>query len=369
MNKFYNTYIGIILTYQCNLNCSYCYIPKKKNISMSLEIAQMILKPYLSLDDADPIEIDFMGAEPLSAFVRMKEIVEWVKTQHFKRKYFFFATTNGTLLNEDMKPWFVKNKDTIILGLSYDGTDDSQNKNRSESSQRIDISFFLSTWPNQAIKCTISEKSVYELSDGIVRFSEMGANVIANPAYEDAEWSKDSIEEYSRQLHKIICYYSRTPNAPIASLVDHDLIGIYYRNDLEQGPNCGAVQGEGIYDISGHSYPCQMLSPLVMSEEKALTIQNIIKKNDVSCYNDKKCNNCILRNDCPTCMATNYRIRNSFSQRDSTHCQLTKLEVLATCVLQKTLLLQKKEPLNGKDAVLAKAICHIYNSLFVNQKN
>lgn len=357
-SKYYDTYIGMILSHKCNLNCKYCYIPQKKDIVLSLETAQQILSGYLELEDAQPIEIDFMGAEPLTAFDRLRQIVEWTKEQHFKREYFFFATTNGTLLDDDRKEWFRQNKDIMVLGLSYDGTDSSQDNNRSGSSEKIDIGFFLDTWPNQIFKCTITQQSANELADGMIRLAEMGAGVTANPAFEKEEWSQASIITYAEQLRKIVDYYADHPDAPVASLVDYDLIGIYFRRNMEQGPNCGATRGEGIYDTTGHSYPCQMLSPLVVDEKKALEIQRLIRNTDQTTYADKKCKNCILRNDCPTCMANNYLVRKDFAKRDKTHCILTRLEVLATCLLQKTRLLKKSEH-DGHDAQMATAICEI----------
>lgn len=361
-DKYNNTYIGIILSYQCNLNCKYCYIPEKKDLTIPLDVAQNILYPYLSKKDAEPIEIDFMGAEPLTAFERLKEIVEWAVGQNFSREFFFFATTNGTLLNDQMKQWFRENKSAIVLGLSYDGTDNAQNENRSGSSNRIDLEFFLKTWPEQAFKCTVSQHSVHDLANGIIRLGKMGAHIIANPAYENTEWSEEAIGEYGRQLKMIVDYYTDHPGVPVASLVNYDLIGIYYRKDLEQQPNCGASKGEGIYDVNGHSYPCQMLSPLVLSEEKTLEIQRIIKETDSSSYKDQKCAECILKNDCPTCMACNYLSRNDFALRDKTHCSLTRLEVLATCVLQKNRLLSKNDH-DEYDAQMANAICEVYKSL------
>lgn len=359
-NKYYDTYIGMLLSHKCNLNCRYCYIPQKKDIVLSLEIAQQILTGYLELEDAEPIEIDFMGAEPLTAFDRMREIVKWTKERKFPREYFFFATTNGTLLDDGMKEWFTQNKDIVVLGLSYDGTDASQDSNRSGSSGKIDLDFFLRTWPEQVFKCTITQQSVGELADGIIRLAGMGAGVTANPAFEKAEWSRESIETYAVQLRRIVDYYAAHPDAPVASLVDHDLIGIYARRDMKQGANCGASKGAGIYDTTGYSYPCQMLSPLVIDEKKAREIQQLILQTDESAYADSKCAGCILRNDCPTCMATNYLARNVFSLRDTTHCVLTRLEVLATCILQKTRLLAKSEH-DKQDALMAAAICEIYD--------
>lgn len=73
-------------------------------------------------DDYEAIEIQFMGGEPLLEFPLIKECAEWLwSTSVTDKQMMLFAPTNGTLLTNDMKEWFAKNKDRIHLGLSFDG--------------------------------------------------------------------------------------------------------------------------------------------------------------------------------------------------------------------------------------------------------
>lgn len=70
----------LLVTYKCNLHCTYCYEPKSLNFKMSLQKTKEIISEQLSLlgDDIDTVEIQFMGGEPLLEFPLIKEISEWI---------------------------------------------------------------------------------------------------------------------------------------------------------------------------------------------------------------------------------------------------------------------------------------------------
>lgn len=140
--------IMLLVTYKCNLRCTYCYEPKKLDFKMSTAKAMDIISQQLNLlDDAvDTFEIQFMGGEPLLEFPLIKEVSEWVWDMNIQnRKIILFAPTNGTLLNTEMKHWFSRNKDRITLGLSFDGDMIMQNINRSDSFKNVDLRYFVNT--------------------------------------------------------------------------------------------------------------------------------------------------------------------------------------------------------------------------------
>ena len=151
----------LLITYKCNLHCSYCYEPKNQNFKMSVSKAKQLISEYLnSFGKTSPVEIQFMGGEPLLEFSLIKEVSEWLWDNGFdKGDNMLFAPTNGTLLNDEMREF--------ALGLSFDGDQVMQNTNRSDSYHKVDLKFFAATWPEQSVKMTISPSTVGHLAEGV----------------------------------------------------------------------------------------------------------------------------------------------------------------------------------------------------------
>ena len=98
----------------------------------------------------------------------IKKVYDYTLAKYSNESFIFYATTNGALLNDEMKSWFSAHKDTFVLGLSLDGTPDTHNYNRSNSYDKIDIDFFKNTWPIQGVKMTISEYTLKDLADNVI---------------------------------------------------------------------------------------------------------------------------------------------------------------------------------------------------------
>lgn len=122
----------LMITHACNLNCSYCYESHKQNAYMPVELAKEIISKEASFikesDKFDEIQVDFMGGEPLMNFTLIKEIVEWLEGGGIDVPWICFASTNGTLIDHDMKEWLKQHKQYMVLGASYDGTSKMQSK-------------------------------------------------------------------------------------------------------------------------------------------------------------------------------------------------------------------------------------------------
>lgn len=290
-----------------------------------------------------------MGGETLLAFDVIRPLIEWVEQGTWNRKYRFFGSTNGTLLNKTMKQWLKEHSHSLTLGLSYDGLPNAQISNR--GNDNIDIDFFVKTWPRQPIQMTINTDSVDQMADGVIYLLEKGAWVHPNVAFEDFEWPKDKIDEYGKQLNKLIYYYSTHEDKPLISQFIHDLneYAENISNPQVQVQICGAGDGFQVFDTDGQSYPCHILSPLVLKGEKLHEIKDglISKTND---FSDIKCSTCPYVSSCPTCIACNFLYRGSLQNRDLTHCQIMKLEVKAF-IKKEILRLTAKEKLTGKDAL------------------
>lgn len=348
--------VGLLMTYRCNLNCKYCYVQIKRNKDMTLEMAQNILGPFLN-KTGGLVDITFMGGETLMAIDVIRPLVEWVEKGKWNRHYRFLGATNGTLLNDEIKAWLVKYKHVFTLGLSYDGLPSVQNENR--GNEEIDIDFFINTWPHQPIQMTINADSVDKMAEGIIYLLERGGTVHPNVAFEQTEWPKIKVKEYGRQLNKLIEYYRLNDDKPLISPFIHNLNEYAYCIDhpRKQLEVCGAGNGFQVFDIDGESYPCHILSPLVLMDNKLQEVKKglISKTTD---FSDTDCAHCPYTSSCPTCLGCNFLYRNKLQKRDKTHCLIMKTEVRAF-IKKEVLRLKEKRHLSSDDATEIDSICRL----------
>ena len=344
--------VGLLMTYRCNLDCKYCYIHTKRSKDMTLEKAQFILEPFLM--KGNRLDIIFVGGETLLAINVIRPLIEWVKSRTCKSEYRFFGSTNGTLLTIELKEWLTQNKHVLTLGLSYDGIPATQLENRGSDS--IDVDFFIKTWPHQPIQMTINSESVGKMAEGIIYLLDKGAAVHPNVAFEEEDWTDEKIAEYGRQLNKLIPYYQDHKDAYLISQFSHNL-NEYAHNiehPREQVEVCGAGHGYQVFDTDGLSYPCHILSPLVLKGSKLQRIREGAISRTAS-FGDARCSTCPYTSSCPTCIACNYLYRGCFQQRDSTNCRIMKTEVRA-CIKKEVLRLKNEKIISSEDATLIDSI-------------
>lgn len=298
--------ITLILTEDCNLNCIYCYEHNKASKSMTFATAKGILDKELSGRDMKiPIIIDMLGGEPFLNFELMKRIVDYVCQEYGTEGIHFFTTTNGTLVHGEVQEWLKAHKAIFSCGISLDGTEQAHNINRSNSFSKIDIDFFLNTYPEQGTKMTISKESLPYLAESVVFLTELGFEVSCNCA-EGIDWSG---EEYRiilvEQLNMLIDYYLEHPEAKKCSMLDAKI-------DFLSHPNpsfhryCGSGRYMHCYDIEGECYPCQLFAPISVGE-RAIKMNDADMSDEVPIDKlDMRCVHCYYRPICPRCEGANY---------------------------------------------------------------
>lgn len=317
--------VGFWFTSECNLGCTYCYIHEKSSETIAIEKTVEILSAHLT-EPGEPVDLLVMGAEPLTHFDELKQLVEAICTRQWAREYHFVAATNGTLLTEEMKRWFIDHRDTVCLGLSYDGTDDDQDQNRSGSSGKVDKQFFLDNWPRQLWKVTISRETAPTIDKGLIAIHEMGAAFTANPAYEEEYWSEEQIDQYALALYRLADYYIAHPEVEPCNLLSNLPKASAEPEKVRQPTACGAGVNLCFYDMQGAVYPCHMLSPLVLPEEQAIRGQYFAENAD---FEDPRCHSCALKLDCPACPGANYLYRGDIRLRDPFQCKAYQAELRA----------------------------------------
>ena len=346
----------LVITHSCNLNCVYCYEKYKSDKSMPLDLAKEIIRKEFGLvknsPDFDEIEFDFMGGEPFVKFDLMKEIMEWTWSHKWGMPYLFFTTTNGTLITDEIKSWLVKHKERFIVGISYDGTDESQDMNRTNCSGKVDLDFFLKTYPNQGAKMTISPDSLKNLASGIIYLTEKGIKFSANCGYGQV-WSEEDKKEFSKQLMVIANYYLGHPEIEPISMFDRKMrfLNIEIKRDPKQ-KWCGTGVQMITYDVDGKTYPCHLFTPLVLGTQKAAELQEKMDFSSKEVNTDPFCADFSLLNICPTCYGFNYRDTGNIATREKTMCELFRIQTSVLAYYTQELLRKKKEagiPFDNED--------------------
>ena len=127
----------LMLSYGCNLNCTYCF-EKCKSASpekqMSLETAQKIILKEADVvrnsNNYDSLKLDIFGGEPFLRFELIKELCDWVWRTVTDIKVEVYITTNGTLFTPECKAWIRSNRQRISICMSVDGDSEMQMRNR-----------------------------------------------------------------------------------------------------------------------------------------------------------------------------------------------------------------------------------------------
>ena len=268
----------------------------------------------------------------------MKQIDEYIKCElDVPIHYRLFATTNGTLVHGEIQEWLKERREYFYVGLSYDGTPNMQDKNRSNSSQQVDLDFFYENYPDQDIKMTISQKSLETLADGVIFLHEKGFLVSCNLAY-GIDWSsKENKMVLERELHKLMNYYWEHPNITPCSMLAESLTNVADAFKTKKMMRfCGAGLGMAAYHVDGEKYPCTLFLPISVGEEKAIESKSIVFYDEEipkECV-EEKCVNCVIQSVCPTCYGANYAATGNIYVHDKNYCELTKIIVKARSYFQ-----------------------------------
>ena len=307
----------------CNLRCIYCYEQDKScSDTFNIEQAKDTLTKVLSTKTERGTLVNFHGGEPFLSFNKIKELCEWSWAQGFPEKFVFFATSNGTLIHGEIQDWLALHRKQFIVSLSLDGTKEMQDVNRSGSFDRIDIDFFVKTWPQQGVKMTVSPLSIETLADGVIFIHEKGFNDIRANLAEMVDWSDTKYQViYKRELQKLSQYYLSHPTITPCSLYNILFTSLITRNERKW---CGAGTEMEAIDVDGRRYPCHLFFESVCGKDKSEKASSL-NFTDYTKYTSEHCRACPLVYICPTCYGSNYIARGNIAARDLSLCELHKI--------------------------------------------
>lgn len=329
---------SICLTHDCNLSCIYCYQSHCVGNVMSFDTAKRCIDTIFSSIpvECSGVEIGFIGGEPLLEFELIKQIVDYVASKNFPDEYIFFASTNGTLLTEEMKSWFKEHKDRFVLGLSLDGTPETHNYNRCDSYGSIDFDFFINTWPNQGVKMTLSEHSLANLAANIKHIHSLGFKQISGVNLFEGtfDWGQERfIDMLLPQLTELVEFYVENDDLTINQMLDRRLI-LCEEKPRKKRKWCGIGKGTLFFDTDGSIMPCAFCTPMTFDVSTISRIRQTDFSVDNDFIDDECFNECYMYPICPYCAGANYLTEGTFKTRSKKKCKIQKLITLYSAELQ-----------------------------------
>lgn len=328
----------ICVTHNCNLDCVYCYQEHDTDNRMSLDTAKKCIDWIFDNvpDDMSGVEIGFIGGEPMLEFDLIKNVIEYTQKKNPSEEYIFYATTNGTVLTDKMKEWLIAHKEIFVLGLSLDGLPDTHNHNRSNSFDKIDIDFFVKTWPCQGIKMTLSEYSLEHLAENIKYVHSLGFCEIGGVNLFEGEfdWRDEKyIKMIIPQLEELVDFYVENNNLRLDQMMNRKLEMCEDKNHLKK-KWCGIGTGAIFFDVDGTRRPCPFVTPMTFEGKKLEKICSCDYSKTEDFIDDYCFNDCYMYPVCPHCAGANYLTQKTFKVRDKSKCKIQKLITLYSADLQ-----------------------------------
>lgn len=344
---------SIVLTQSCNLNCSYCYERFKTNKSITFMDAWSLVRAEIHQaaknQDIDYLGIEFFGGEPLLRFDIIREIVDRTGGLQEDLKVFFYLPSNGTLLDDAMKTWFAANKHKIAIQLSYDGSVESQLKNRHKDVQSA-VDFCFETWPNYPFKMTISRETLPHLAQDVKACVLRGIRLVPEMAMEE-QWTEDDCKLFESQLQELASFYEEyKPKEEI--MLNRTFRGTE-DSTRPQSLTCGLARGIIAYDTDCIPYTCPSFMPYVSGagKQKPFALVNPWTERFTD---DPYCKGCGIRHWCTTCYAQNFHRRQAPAHRDHGRCRI--MLIWAKCSLERQMLHEKQQLLEKPERETAKKL-------------
>lgn len=185
----------LYLTEDCNLRCSYCFVPKTPK-TMSRETARQAVDFLLSREIAgheSELELTFFGGEPFLCLDLMEDIVQYARRPRAgrRRRITYAATTNATLAGPRVEELIAKNRMRLLISLDGDeeGSRDRRFVGGRESYSVVarNVSRLVDAASWSAIRMTFHPRSL-RLVENVERALELGAPSVALAPVVEADW-------------------------------------------------------------------------------------------------------------------------------------------------------------------------------------
>ncbi len=350
------------VAHDCNMRCKYCFAStgdfKGNRLLMPSQIGKKSIDFVIqNSGNRRNIEIDFFGGEPLMNFDVVKEIVEYAKDEGVKhnKNFRFTITTNGLLLNEEIKQYINNNMYNVVLSL--DGRKETNDRMRvtinGKGSYDSIVDKFIDMansrkQDNYYVRGTFTKNNL-DFSKDVLHLADLSFKQISvEPVVTDEK------EEYALREEDLPLIYKEYENLANEYIKrrkgDNKFNFFHFMMDLRQGPcaikrlaGCGSGHEYLAITPEGDIYPCHQFvgekdfrMGSVLTQEFDKDIMDIFKKSNI--YTKPDCKKCWAKFYCSGgCSANAYQYNGNINKPYFLGCELQKKRIECALMIQAAL--------------------------------
>jgi radical SAM protein with 4Fe4S-binding SPASM domain len=214
--------LSLVITDDCNFDCSYCYKTKGEAYMPlgTAEKAVAFLLPYCD----DESYLIFYGGEPLLAFDLIKDVVSFAerKSRSHHKTVRYSLTTNGVLLSEAMVEFFALHEFLVVL--SFDGLAQEVHRQKGTLPKMQSVVERLKLHPRirLEVNSVFTPVSVYRMADSIRHLIDLGIPKIRYSLSVKSPWNEVSLRRLESELGFLVEIlaeeHARTDRVPVENL-------------------------------------------------------------------------------------------------------------------------------------------------------
>lgn len=340
------------ISHDCNLRCKYCFAGtgnfggERINMSRDVGIAAI---DFLVKESGNRknLEVDFFGGEPLINFDTVKAVVEYARSieDKYNKHFNFTITTNGILLNDDIKEYINKHMGNVVLSIDGRKTTNDKMRCRVDGSGSYDsiLPKFkdIAKSRNQDkyyVRGTFTRENL-DFSEDVLHLADEGFKQIS---VEPVVAAKDTGYDIRQEdLPKLFSEYEKLAKEYVKREKEGKWFNFFhFMIDLTQGPciakrlsGCGSGSEYLAITPEGDIYPCHQfvgMKDFKMGNVLDHTFNKDIQNKFGACnvYTKEECKKCWAKFYCSGgCLANSYQFKNTINSVYDIGCELERKRV------------------------------------------
>lgn len=328
--------IDLLLTYDCNCVCPYCFVKDRGSpVSMSVDILDQSID-WIASEGDRTIEVVFLGGEPTLEPLLIERAVRRARDweNRVPIRFQFTMTTNALLLDdeliENLASWNVKYMISLDgYGKRHDRARPVKGGTSGFEAVINKISKIKTFQSNLAVRFTVIPKNVGWLAEDMEAIHNLGFDYFIVAPATGIEWSDEALDQFASQAVSFVKNRKRVNGhfEPRVSPFD----------DKPKGRGkwgCGAGNGRYAIDPLGNIFACARFAEL--EAERGLILGdiyngvdpfgNILEFQDSSLHSRPQCIDCYLSDRClGGCPAINFEDTGSILSASPNECRFNKV--------------------------------------------